>query len=528
MEKSGSTDISIRDILRPIFRQKLLALFITVIVMTSIYVAIQLRTPRFTSSVTMLVTGVMQKDVEVQRSLGPGKLIETHMVLVRSKPIMERVVRALKLYERPIDYEKKFTTLFKVKLLERRNEKLNEQVAAMTNDQRQSYFFNRAVNDLYGRVSMRPLGKTSMFTITVREFDPRIAAVIANVVSRSYLIFDLEQQIAELLLIYGEKNVTIEKLENYIKKLEDTLDGRILTDIEALGPASVKIVAQAGVGSQLRMRPSAASAYMIGILLSTFISLLFALGLDYLDNSLSSPGDVEKYLKVPFLGSIPKRRRGRNNLIKYTNPGTKYTDSYKNLSNRIYMLMKEKAVKTIIMTDAEGSKDNSAVVANLGIMASLKTGQKVLVIDADVRSGVVSQIFNISDSAGLSDVLNKRITFEDAVQDMGSGLSFLPSGKTDSNPLVILSSSEMNELIKKTEEIYDMVFIHCANIVNYSESIILAAYADSVILIVNEGVVKRHILQDAINLFVQKDINIMGVVLNNRKYVIPEILYRLT
>jgi uncharacterized protein involved in exopolysaccharide biosynthesis len=95
-------EITLRDILRILFRHKLMITVVVVVVMVSVYIAAELRTQVYRTDVRILVTGRMQKDVEVQRELGPGSLIETQLMMVRSKPVIERAVMALKLYERPL------------------------------------------------------------------------------------------------------------------------------------------------------------------------------------------------------------------------------------------------------------------------------------------------------------------------------------------------------------------------------------------------------------------------------------------
>jgi capsular exopolysaccharide synthesis family protein len=497
-------------------------------VMVTVFVALELRTPVYEASVKILVSGKMQKDVEVERALGPGSLIATQMQLVTSRPIIERSVRFLKLYQRPIDYERKFTTRLKAILIDHNTKKLKHELDAMAPPQRQVFLFRRAMQELAGKISTLPMGETSMFHISVKDYSAVVAAKIANVVSRSYIVFDLEQQIAELQLTYGEKNETIIKLEKHIERLEETLDGRILPDIEAIGPASVKIVTQAGMGRRLPMKPSKSAGYIIAFIMGTVASIVFAYGFDYFDQTFRSPQDVEKFLKIPFLGSIPKMKSRKNYLIKNTNPDIRYARPYQNLSNRIYLLMKDRNLKSILLADTEGSRENAAVIANLGVFAAQKTENKVLIIDADLRSSALSNFFNVASTPGLADILEEGISFENAIQDMGSNLSLLPAGKTGINPVVLLESSTMSDIIKKAKEHYDITYIHCPDLRNFTDGVILSSITDGFVLIVNEGKIKRQIVKHAISPIEQENIKILGVIINNFRYVIPEIIYKLT
>ena len=111
--------------------------------------------------------------------------------------------------------------------------------------QRQSYLYQLALENLRENVKVDPVQDTNIFTITVTDYDPIGAAVMANIVSRSYIIFDLEQQLAEMQQKYGEKNLAISQLQDNIKAMTQNLTGQPLDNVEAIGPASVKIIEQA-------------------------------------------------------------------------------------------------------------------------------------------------------------------------------------------------------------------------------------------------------------------------------------------
>ncbi len=152
----------------------------------------------------------------------------------------------------------------------------------------------------------------------------------------------------------------------------------------------------------------------------------------------------------------------------------------------------------------------------------------MLIIDANLRTPTISKIFNISNTTGLADVLEGKMPFEYAVQDLGSNLNVLTAGETMFNSTTVLDYSTMSETIKKAKEKYEIVLINCADIRNFTDAIILSSSIDGFVLVVNEGKVKRQIINYAIAPLKQKEINIIGVILNNRTYVIPEVIYKLT
>lgn len=198
MEKFSSKKMTLRDLLRVIFRHKLIIISCFLIIMIAVYIGLELRTPVYKAAVRILVTGKMQKDLDVERSLGPGHLVLTQMSLVMSRPILELTVKALKLDQRPLDYELRYASKFKKILLEDRVRKFERELEKMTPEQKHSLLFYNAIDALSGKIEVYPEGETSIFVITVSDFDPQAAGRIANVLSRSYVVFDLEQEIAEL------------------------------------------------------------------------------------------------------------------------------------------------------------------------------------------------------------------------------------------------------------------------------------------------------------------------------------------
>lgn len=528
MEDFSQKELTLRDILRVVFRHKIILVLSFVVVMTSVYVALDLRTPVYESEVKILVAGKMQRDLQVERSLGPGSEVSTQMSLVISRPVLKRVVEALKLYQRPLDYERRYATKIKAALIDRNTMADKQYLDSMTSQERHRFLFNKAMGDLAGNVTVYPLGQTSIFSISVTDYNSVNAGRIANVISRSYIIFDLEQQIAELNLTYGEKNANIKKLEEHIERLEETLDGRILPDIEAIGPASVKIIAQAGLGRKIHLRPTKAGGLTAGFIMSMVLGVVLAFVFDFFDQTFRSSQDIEKLLKVHLLGSLPVRKSGDEFLTSQFNPVSRYVRSIQNLSNNIYVSMSDKNIKTLLITDIEGSDDVSVITTNIGLYLSQKSGHRVFIIDANFRSPSIHRCCNIPDVPGLADVLNGSIQYEMAVNILSPNLYVLPAGSTESSSIALLESDAMSELINTVKEQYEIVLITSSNLKDYSDAITLSSMLDSVAFVINEGTVRRQVAKAAIEPLVLKNNNIMGALLNNHKYVIPEIIYRLT
>ena len=556
MEAYDSRGNSLRDFLRVIFRCKLLIVITMMVVFSVIYINMQLRTPVAVASVKMLVVASKIATTDYYKGLSirsGGYIANTQVEIVRSRPVIERVVKALKLYQRPVDYEKQYAPWLRAALIERNAREFNQQMETLTIEQRDALLYERAVGNLTGSVSAVSKLDTDIFYIKVADVDPDMAARLVNSVSRSYLIYDLEQQIAALILQYGGSYPIVLQIQGFIDELYGTLDGRILPHLKAIGPATVKILEQARRGAlkeppgMLAKIPGIASV-VLGLFFGIFLAFVF----DYLDHTFKSPQDVKKYLNLPLLGTLPRRkkkthwayhlqprpiskRRKKSQDKLFNGNGDlavpDYSRSYQNLANNIFLLMKSRSMKSLVIADLEGSEDTSVIIANLGIYLAHQAGHKVLIIDANLRAPSLARIFDISDGPGLINVLERSVPFEGAVQDLGAGLHVLAAGENLYNPsTTLLDSASMYDVIKKerAKDNYELILINCADLKDFTDAMILSSTTDGLVLTINEGSVRRQAVDAAIENLEQNKVNIAGVIFNNRTYVIPEIVYKLS
>lgn len=528
METFTNDSSTLRDYLKIIFRYKIVFFILPIAIIIPVFFSFELKMPINQASVEMYVKGKYVADVDYYRTVGSfGSPMELHSELVKSNIVIERVVKALKLYQIPLDYELGYAPSLKAALMKRGIRLQKQALMKMPTEQKQDFLFQKAMGRLSGSISAMPAATGGFFFIIVRDVNPEFAAVLANSVSRSYLIFDIEQQIIELQLKYGEKHPTVIQLQDQIRKLETTLDGKLIPDLEALGPASIKVVRQAKTGSPLDggNRPlMLVLSFVISIFLSVILSFIF----HYVDQTFRSPKDIENFLDIPFLGSIPRRKSKDKIITSDVNPHMNdYIRSYQNLCDQILLLATDSNIKSLLITDSEVSQDSAFIVVNIGTYIAQKTTNKVLIIDADLRKSSVSKIFNISDSQGLCEVIEEKVLFEDALHEFGSKLYILPAGKTRLNPVTILNSSRLSDLIKANAERYELVLINSAGLKDCIDSVLLSSIANGFAVVINEGDVRRQVIIEAMAPLKQKKVNIIGAILNNRRYVIPEIIYKL-
>ena len=541
---------AVRDYLTVIFRHKRVIVATIITVMVTTIIGWELMTPVYKAQVKMLVTSkkdplsLFNKEfVGYQQTI----MTLTQSEIVNSTPIMERVVKALKLHERPANYEEEFFSPFRLKVKKffspfgLRVKKFFSPFSALLKsveskpergilspEQKQAYAIRMAVAVLKRNIKVEPIRDTDLFTINAKDVSPDVAAMIANVVSRSYIIFEREQELADQKMQYGEKYQTVVQLRDTLEKMVANLTGASYSDtVEATGYADVKIVEPA----EVPFEPSGANKYLVlavALVMSICLGVGLAFGFEYIDQTFKSPHDVEAFFNLPLLGSIPKRKAKSKAFINDIQQITPYTQAYQHLADQIYLVMKDKNFRSILVTAASPSEESSLVVSNICAYLSGEAGHKVLVIDANITSPEIHKNFNISHSVGFADVLEGKISFEKAKQDLNSNLTVLPARETTHNPFSLLDSAKLPEIIKEAKEKYEMIFVDYADLRNAKEVYLLNKHVDGIVIVVAEGKTKRPVIKTLIAPLEQKKCNVIGVILNNRTFAIPKILYNWT
>lgn len=221
-------ETTLRDYLRVLFRQKFVIATTVITVCATVFIGLKLKTPVYESRVKMLITAEKQVEATYYKEMYEGRNVQqtlTQSEIVKSSPVVNRVVRALALDKRPLDDEKRFSSPLKAMLIDYNVRAFHQKIEGFPEEQKEAFLFRRAVESLKENIRVEPIRDTNMFTISVRDHDSVGAAIIANVVSRSYVMFDLEQQLAELKLKYGEKHPTVNLIEDSIAALNKTLSG---------------------------------------------------------------------------------------------------------------------------------------------------------------------------------------------------------------------------------------------------------------------------------------------------------------
>jgi capsular exopolysaccharide synthesis family protein len=248
------------------------------------------------------------------------------------------------------------------------------------------------------------------------------------------------------------------------------------------------------------------------------VGLLLVFLMEYLDTAIHTPEDVKRHFEVPFLGPIglvkSKRDSVNSELVVLDEPRSSFTESIRSLRTGIRFSLTEKHENSILVTSPGPLEGKTFISCNLAISLA-KMGRRVLLVDGDMRRPRIHSIFGISSRPGLSNLLVRKCTLEDAVRETHVKLlHILPAGRIPPNPAELLSSRRMAKIVEILKKTFDFVVFDSPPVLSVTDAVVLGGYVDGIVMILKASETKREEVQRALDSILDTSGKIMGVVLN--------------
>jgi succinoglycan biosynthesis transport protein ExoP len=300
--------------------------------------------------------------------------------------------------------------------------------------------------------------------------------------------------------------------ESLLKRVKEAglTEGLEATNIMVVDPARIP---------DHPVKPKKARNVLLAIIVGLTLGVGMAFFFEYLDNTINTPDELERYFKVPFLGVVSKFKvdTASEEIIVHSNPKSNVAEDFRTIRTNLLFSSPDVKKKHILITSPLPGDGKTLQAANIAVSFA-QMGKKILLLDGDMRKPRLHEIFNLERSPGLSEYLAGK---ESRPQPTGiTGLEVFTSGMTCPNPAELLGSKRMKELLEseRAKNDFDMVIIDSPPILSVADAAILSAVTDGVVLIVNAGSTPRPAIQRAIQQLSDVEAKLIGCVLNDMDF----------
>ena len=259
------------------------------------------------------------------------------------------------------------------------------------------------------------------------------------------------------------------------------------------------------------VKPNRPLNITLGLVTGLIIGVALAFFIEYLDTSVKTIDDVERALQAPVLGVIPQNV---SSLLE-EGPESPHAEAYRVLRTNVLFSRKDPKFNTMTVVSGGAGEGKTTTLFNLAVIFA-QNGQRVLVVDSDLRRPSVHKLLKLSNNIGLTNLLLKQNTLEEVIQTTGMPtLDFMPSGKLPSSSMGILGSAQMKEMIRDVKRRYDFIFFDSPPIMGVSDASILSSEVDMVLQVIQYRRYPQPMTIRAKQMIEKVGGNLLGLVLNN-------------
>jgi len=276
------------------------------------------------------------------------------------------------------------------------------------------------------------------------------------------------------------------------------------------------VVPQWPVPSKTKLIVAIAGAAGLGLTLGALFLM------EYLDTSLRWEADgVQSILELPVLGAVPKVSKSRAGLS--SNPLSPVAESVRAMRANIFLIRPDRPFSTLLLTSPGTSEGKGFILAHLALVLA-SAGDRVIVVDADMRKPSLHEIFDCPNVRGLADVLsNDERDAEDSLpvplqETEFDNVYLLSAGRPPADPATLLTSPRLPSLVESLRGRGDVILIDSPPVLGPPDATVLATLAEGTVLVVSAGFTKRELVQRARDrLLAQQGVSLLGLTVNRVK-----------
>jgi non-specific protein-tyrosine kinase len=452
------------------------------------YVSSRLTTPIYAASTTLLVNEAPSggKSADYASILTSERLARTYSEMMTKKPVLEETLRDLNIDP-------------------------------------------ALVNNLPARLNVSLVRDTQLMILQVESEDPLFAMNLANAVpvafsrnnsavqteryadSKANLtkeIDTLKEQIAQkqtevnAMGAPGDpaKESELARMQTELTQLRQSLAYLLqsfenIRLAEAQSTSNIVVVEEATLPT-VPVRPRILQNTLLGALVGLLLSVGLAFLIEYLDDRIRSPEQIDKVLKLPVVGLIARMGNSyhgtdKHQLIAVREPRSPVVEAFRLLRTNIQFAGIDQPIRTLLVTSSGPAEGKSTVAANLAVVMA-QAGLRVVLVDCDLRRPTQHKQFSLVNRAGLTDIMLRDpsqwagVTTPSGVQN----LALVLSGALPPNPSELLGSKRMRQFLEYLHHVSDVTIIDAPPLLPVTDALVLAPLVDGVVMVIDYGVTR--------------------------------------
>jgi succinoglycan biosynthesis transport protein ExoP len=345
-------------------------------------------------------------------------------------------------------------------------------------------------------------------------------------------VLNLYQQVHANLLVFGEANTNTNQ-SSHQDQLQGTLAlyqqiySNLLNSYENIRLARLRStpnvvqIEQAALPTT-PIQPQPVRNGLLGGATGLLIMGAIAFLIEYLDDTLKSPEEIEGQFGLPVIGFIAHFNQQEGEPIAEKQPRAQVSEAFRALRTNLQFSSVDHPLRSLLITSPSPMEGKSTIAANLSVVMA-QGGRRVVLADADLRRPRIHRLLKLVSYGGITSLFvptmalpGGKVQLNGHLQQTGiSNLRAIPSGDLPPNPSELLGSERMQAILAEIQEQADVVLFDSPPVLAVTDAVVLAPRMDGVLLVVKPGTTKLAACRQAIEQLQRVGANLLGVVFND-------------
>jgi capsular exopolysaccharide synthesis family protein len=277
------------------------------------------------------------------------------------------------------------------------------------------------------------------------------------------------------------------------------------TDIAASVKSPTASIVERASAPQFPDRPQKKRIAGIAVLLGTVLGIGIVLGREYLANTIKDPDEVERYLHLDLLASVPHYDEANVHLV---------TEAYQNLRTALLFGRREETGQVVLVTGTAPQEGKTTTLVNIAKLLAT-SGEKTIALDFDLRRAQLHTRMGLTREPGLTNFFTHHEDLDALIRPTRiANLFVLTAGQLPPNPPAILTRRNLPDLLDRLRRHFEWILLDSPPLASVTDALLLARHVDMSVLVVQHNMIDKKVIKRQLGLLRRANPNLLGAVLN--------------